>query len=269
MRSTILKWVLLTALFAYVACVAVWANRRAAERVCTGVDIEIAQVAGADSVTVRGVDGELKRYGHSLTGTRVADLNTRELENYLGAMSMFENVECVITTDGILRVEVKPMVPEIRVFDGDRSYYLNKDGKRIDSKASFFVDVPVVKGNFTEAFPASQLLTVTRFVQSDPVLKQLVAMVEARDPRNIHLVPRIRGHLVNLGDTAHLERKRDALLTFYRKVMPYKGWDAYDTISVKFDGQIVATRRDKSPTKHAVEYNDDVDMEESTLPTGV
>ena len=52
----------------------------------------------------------------------------------------------------------------------------------------------------------------------------------------------------------------------YKKVLPYKGWEEYDTISVKFRGQVVATRRVKG-NRHPrnVEFAED-DMEEATLP---
>jgi len=53
---------------------------------------------------------------------------------------------------------------------------------------------------------------------------------------------------------------------FYRQVMPYKGLEEYDTISVKFRGQVVATRRDKTRLNHAEEYEEEIDLEEATLP---
>ena len=176
-------------------------------------------------------------------------------------------MECVLTPGGELRVNIVPMIPEIRVFGPDGSYYVNKDGKRINSNAEFFVDVPVVKGNFTKMFPASTVLPLVRFISSDPKMKDLVAMIDARDAHNLILVPRIHGHVINFGDTTRLAEKRDMLLLMYRRVMPYKGWSEYDTISVKFRGQIVATRRDKTPVAHSEEFLEDIDLEEATLPT--
>ena len=58
-------------------------------------------------------------------------------------------------------------------------------------------------------------------------------------------MPVIRGHVVNLGDTSLIANKFDRLKVFYREVMPVKGWNFYDTVSVKWRGQIVASRREK------------------------
>lgn len=261
-----MKWLLLVFLFAYVTAVTVWAHGEALRHACKGFEVEIKSVSKADSVTERGVTEELMKYPRKIKGVPMAAVNTLDLERYLSKMSNFEDVECTLTTDGFLRVTIVPMVPEIRVFDGPDSYYINKDGKRIESKASFFVDVPVVKGTFTTSFTPRDVLPVTRFVQNDPVLRQLVAMTEARDADNIILVPRIHGHVVNFGDTTRLEEKRKALLAFYRKVMPYKGWWEYDTLSLKFRGQIVASRRDKTPSVHGLQYEEEEDLEEATLP---
>ena len=48
--------------------------------------------------------------------------------------------------------------------------------------------------------------------------------------------------------------------------MPHKGWEQYDTISVKFRNQIVATRRDKTRLNVSEEPVEEIDLEEGTLP---
>lgn len=266
MRKTIFKWLILTSLFAYVACMAIWARGEAAKLTCTGIEVKIASAGRADSVTINGVKQELAKFPKKIVGTPLPRLNTREIENYLAAFSNFEDVECSLSTTGKLKVDIIPMIPELRVFDGEMSYYINKDGKRIESKPNFFVDVPVVTGNFTPSFTPRNLLSVSRFIQRDPILRHLVGMIEVRDADNIILIPRIHGHVINLGDTSNLQEKRQAIVTMYRKVMPYKGWDTYDTISVKFRKQIVATRRNKARNLHSLPVEEDVDPEEATLP---
>lgn len=266
MRKTILKWLILTSLFAYVACMTIWARGEAAKLRCTGIEVKIESAGRADSVTINGVRQELAKFPKKIVGTPVPQLNTREIEKYLSSFSNFEDVECSLSTAGKLKVEIIPMIPELRVFDGETSYYINKDGKRIESKPNFFVDVPVVTGTFTPSFTPRNLLSVSRFIQHDPILKHLVGMIEVKDADNIILIPRIHGHVINLGDTTNLFEKRQAIVTMYRKVMPYKGWDTYDTISVKFKRQIVATRRNKTRNLHSLPVEEDIDPEEATLP---
>lgn len=268
MRKTIWKWLILTCMFAYITGVCIWARGEASKHTCRGVEISLMTPGRADSVTAGGVAGELRHFRNKIQGVPLERVNTREIERYLSGFSNFESVQCALTTDGILKVGIVPMVPEVRVFTPGNSFYINKDGKQIEAKPNFFVDVPVVSGNFTEAYPAASVLPVTRFIAADPVLRDLVAMVRVNDADNIILVPRVRGHVVNIGDTTRLAEKRQALMAFYRKVMPHKGWDAYDTVSLRFRGQVVATRRDKTRASHGADFSEDVDPEEATLPEG-
>ena len=115
--------------------------------------------------------------------------------------------------------------------------------------------------------PPQSVLPVVRFVQNDPLLSDIVAMYEVIDKDNILLIPRITGHVVNFGDTTRLAEKRRMLLSAYRNIIPYKGWDEYDTISVKFKGQIVASRRDKRPLYPIEEFYEEEDPEDATLPS--
>lgn len=266
MVKRILAWVILALLTAYVVFAAIWAHAEASKNSCKGIDVHIVKGFTTDSVSRKGVMAEINRYPEKLIGAQIPTINTRQLEKYLREFPQFEDVSCSFTTDGRLQVKVTPMVPELRIFEDSVSYYINKDGKTMPSKASFFVDVPVVRGKFTKDFRPADILPVSRFIASDPVLDKLVGMIQADDADNIILVPRIHGHVINFGDTSRLPEKREALMAMYRKVLPYKGWNEYDTISVRFKGQVVATRRNKGSQKPQNVEFDDIDMEEATLP---
>lgn len=266
MWKKILAWFILAVLVAYVVCAAVWAKGEALKNTCKGINVEIIEASTTDSVSKKGVLSELNRYPRKIVGQPISSINTKQIENHLKSVPQFEDITCNFSTDGYLQVKVIPMVPELRVFEDSLSYYINKEGKRMPSKASFFVDVPVVSGKFNKDFEAKDILPVTRFISHDPVLSQLIGMVYGEGPDNILLIPRIHGHVINFGDTTQLEEKRKALLAMYRKVLPYKGWEEYDTLSVKFRGQVVATRRNKGSLRMQPGSIEDLDMEEATLP---
>lgn len=266
MLKTILKWTLLVLLLAYAVGATIWAKGEAHKNSCVAINIEITEGFSADSVTMNGVIQELNGYKKKIIGQPITAINSREIENYLKSFPQFEDVACNFSTNGELNIKVVPMIPELRVFDDSLSYYINKDGKRMKSKSSFFVDVPVVSGKFNEQFQPSYILPVTRFIATDPTLNQLVGMVHAEDADNIILVPRIHGHVINFGDTSRLDEKRKALMAVYKRVMPYKGWDEYDTISVKFRGQVVATHRNKGRQTPVDNNFEEIDMEDATLP---
>lgn len=253
-------------LLAYCSAMSVWAHREASLHVCTGIEIDVAGSIAMDSVIRHGVTEELYKYPKKIVGVPIRQIDTPEIERYLSRYNNFESVNCMISSRGKLIVKIVPLIPVMRVFFGDNSYYINKDGKHVVSNAEFYSDVPIVSGRFNRNFKPQAVLPLVRFVEKDPMLKELVSMIEARDAHNLILVPRIRGHVINMGDTTRLDEKKRSLAMFYRQVMPYKGWEEYDTISVKFRGQVVATRRDKTKLNHAEEYEEEEDLEEGTLP---
>lgn len=266
MQKTVLKWLLLFALLSYTAIAAVWAADRARNRACPGVEINVKRAGKGTTISESAIRTQIDRFDPQLSGKNVSQIRVSELEKSLSGFNNFESVECYISSSGKLCVDVVPMIPEIRVFDRDgSSYYINKDGKRIDARADFFVDVPIVSGRFSERWPASRVLPVVRYINKDKTLRQLVSMIEVRSPHDIILVPRIAGHVINIGDSRNLDEKFRNLMLMYRKVMPYKGWDTYDTISVKFSGQVVATRRDKRVANPIVVQDDDIELEEASL----
>ncbi len=265
-KNTVLKWILLIVLMGYAAWMSIWAHQEADRHVCVGIDIHVSGNKAMDSIIRRGVTRELASYPDKIIGTGLNKIDTGKLRNYLSSMSNFESVDCMITSGGRLRINIVPLVPVMRVFSPGKSYYINKDGKHIDSKAEFFTEAPVVQGEFTKDFPPSEVIPLVKYIDKDPMLKNLVSMIVAQDSYNLLVVPRMYGHIINFGDTTRLEEKTRALSLFYKKVMPHKGWEEYDTISVKFRGQIVATRRDKTRLSHSEDYTEVVDLEEHTLP---
>ena len=140
------KWLILIALLTYTVIISVWAGQRDSTRRCSGIEVSIEQRSFmGDTTTQRGVITELAAYDKNLDGKLLTDIDTYAIERYLSRLSNFESVQCYITTQGKLRVSAVPVIPELRVFDGSDSYYVNKDGKRIAANARFFADMPVEK----------------------------------------------------------------------------------------------------------------------------
>lgn len=249
MWKKIVKYLVLVLLLAYTAIAVVWANKMAYSQKCTGFDIVIEHQPGSQKqfVSKEGVLAELKLLLPDCTERSIGAIDIGKLERTLQRNNSYERVECYFLDNNKLQVSILPMIPEARVVTSVGSgYYINREGKHIDARPAFHTDVPVISGNFSTKFPASALLPVVRFVQKDPTWHNLVSMIYARDADNIYLIPRLKGQVICIGDTSNLPAKFANIKLMYKEVLPYKGLATYDTISVKFKGQIVATRSDKT-----------------------
>lgn len=267
MWKTIVKTVLCLVLLGYVAFAFAFVHEENAARVCPGIDLRIVGSTIPDSVLRQGVTSQLARYGRKLKGETLENIDLQKLEDYLGNFSNFESVECSFNPDSRLRITITPIKAEVRVFsDKGNSFYINRYGKRIKADAEFFIDVPVLIAPEKYEGCISSALSVIRYASADQELSQLIAAYKIDGPSDLIIIPRLQGHVINFGDSTRLEEKKAAIMAAYRHVLPAKGWNTYDTISVKFKSQIVASRRNKAISNHGAMEDDGEDLEEATLP---
>lgn len=241
---------------AYLAVALTLTSYMAAADTCTEVCIQVNDTSSHPFVTVRELNRDLGDIINQAPGRPLSDINTSDIEMQLARIDKIEDAKALILTTGKVLIEVNPMRPVARIFDGNKSYYINKDGKRISANARYHVDVPVIEGRLERMnLKAESYLPLVRYISDTPAWDALVSAIKIDSPRDIILVPVIHGHVINIGDTAGYVEKLDRLKKFYREVMPEKGWSFYDTVSVKWRGQVVATRAKKG-------YNAIPDIEE-------
>ncbi|MBJ2188461.1 MAG: hypothetical protein JFR41_07555 [Muribaculaceae bacterium] len=229
----------------------------------TGCRIEVADSLGSGFVSQLEISQECDNIMQWVTARKRKEVDLNLLESHLRGSDKIEDVNVSLLNNGTILIDVVPMTPVARIFDTSTSYYINATGKRISADPRYHVDVPVVVGNFTDDRPSTRLLPLLHHIASHPELDALVSTVKQARNGDIIIVPTIRGHVVNFGDTSDVDNKFTRLREFYRQVMPVRGWETYDTIAVKWRGQVVATRRDKALATTSlaavVEEFDDID----------
>ena len=69
-----------------------------------------------------------------------------------------------------------------------------------------------------------------------------ITQIYVRENGDVELIPRIGNHTILVGTLDNIDTKLDHVRTFYKEVLPRKGWNAYKVINVKFDGQVVGEK---------------------------
>lgn len=268
-RKSIIACVLSVILAGYICfALPVTASMARADRF-TGCEIVVTDSAKTGFVTQSDVSAECGGILSWITSRTLSDVDINKLELQLRRCDKIEKVNVALLNNAALRIDVIPMVPVARVFDGKVSYYINAEGKRIEATPRYHVDVPVVVGHFSEQYPAKRLLPLLDYIASHTDLDALVSTVRQEADGDIIIVPAIRGHVINFGDTSRVTDKFRNLTAFYHHVAPVRGWETYDTIAVKWRGQVVATRRNKalgdSHLSARLEEFDDIDDHDTMI----
>lgn len=267
-KISVIRCVLALLLAGYAVFALVWANSAAASATCDAIDVQVIESpASRNFVTAEEVRRLLKEWGLDRTGVPMQSVDTRRMEENLEANSNIEHALAERQANGHVRLTVEPMQPVARIFDSrGRSYYINRQGKKLTANARYRLDVPVITGDFRSGRSAVSLLPLVERIARDSAWNAIVSHVAVeKRTGDVLLVPMIRGHVINIGDPDKLDDKLDRVMLMYHKVMPVKGWNYYDTISVKWAGQVVATRRQKSIPEPLIRFDqagDEIEVED-------
>lgn len=267
-KKGVIRCLLALLLAAYVGVAVFLANEAQARDKCRGFDIRITKTEGSrDFVTEDEIRRLLKEWSLDNTDRAASAVNLQLIEDNLLKVINIESATAQRMPDNTIRLSITPMIPVARVFDfKGNSYYINRDGKRLTANARYHLDVPVISGDFDSILTPAALIPLVEHLHNDSAWNAITSQVMV-DPatRDVILVPLIRGHVVNLGDTSAIPDKLSRVMAMYHKVMPIKGWEFYDTISVKWAGQVVATRRVKSIPEPAVRFDQEGETEEEDI----
>jgi hypothetical protein len=91
------------------------------------------------------------------------------------------------------------------------------------------------------------LTNFVKLIEGDDFWRAQIVEIVVSQSQNgalfLRLVPRAGNHTIIFGRIEKVERKLDRLLRFYREGLDKEGWDIYRTIDVRFDDQVVCTKR--------------------------
>ncbi len=194
-------------------------------------------------------------------------LDSIDLQAVEDALNDIDNIEqanvyFVYRADSVfLRAEVSAMRPVARVFDGAGSYYINRQGKRLTANYRYKVDVPVVVARFNDRRKPTYIIPLVNYMNYDNRFNSLVTSMEVEPDGDIIIYPMVANARINFGDTTNIKDKVHRIMLAYHRILGKRGWDLYDTISVKFDNQIVAHRR-SGPPVYSSHFADADDIDE-------
>ncbi|MCI9285299.1 MAG: hypothetical protein HFJ91_05815 [Muribaculaceae bacterium] len=239
---------------------------------CTGMTITVNDPSESGFVTPGELARELDNLPSRAKGLNLGSINTQSLRRRLLDLDKIEDAEVVRYTDGSIRITATPIIPVARIFGTDGSYYINREGKRVKASARYHKNVPLICGDFDRAdstFSPLDLLPLVNYIAADSVWNNFISMISVKSPNDIILVPVIREHVINIGAPTDFDSKFNRLGRFYREVLPLQGWEKYDTLTVKWSGQLVATKRHRRPAVvETARYEEDETVDTGTMLAG-
>jgi cell division protein FtsQ len=198
-------------------------------------------------ILTAAVNGKIK-------GERMSDFNLRKLEQIIRRNAWVEKANLYFDNRDVLHISVTEKEPIARIFTiTGKSYYIDSSSKKMPLSDKMSARVPV----FTN-FPDKRFLSdkdsilladvkkTAMFILSDSFWMSQTEQIDITKDRCFEMVPTVGNHIVKLGDGNDIDKKFQRLFIFYQQVMSRSGFNRYNFIDVRFEGQVTGTKEKMS-----------------------
>jgi cell division protein FtsQ len=151
-----------------------------------------------------------------------------------------------------VHIVIEQREPLLRVLDNNGgNYYLDATGKKMPPSKNFAAHVIVATGNVSPYTPEfrekrrstlKDLFNLTQALLADEFLADFIQQIHVNNAGDFILIPLVGDQKIVFGPARKIEEKLNNLRIFYLQGMPYEGWRKYETINLKYSGQVVCKR---------------------------
>ena len=230
-------------------------------KLCKGIVVEIE--GGNDQFFVDEKEiMQLLNANGSLSERPIESINLLMLEKRLENDRWIRNAEMYIDNKQMVQVRVEENEPVARVFTrGGYQYYIDSSCNKLPLSDRLSARVPMIT-NFPsdrtrwsrlDSNLMASLKEMALYINKVPFWKAQVAQLNVNDNREIEMFPTIGNHVVLLGKPEASEEKFNRLFSFYKQVWAKVGLEKYETIDVRFTGQVVAAKKGAAAAALAID----------------
>ena len=88
----------------------------------------------------------------------------------------------------------------------------------------------------------SDVKKTSLFILNDPFWMAQTEQVDIDEDDGFEMIPTVGNHIVKLGNGDDIDKKFHRLLVFYQQVLSKTGFDKYNTVDVRFEGQVIGSK---------------------------
>lgn len=178
-----------------------------------------------------------------------------DLEENLRDLPYISDAEIFLDIDGVMKIKVKQREAVLRVVNQkNEEFYVDGKGMKMPVSLRYVPHVMIANGFIEEGIEnhldtvssktVKDLVTATRYIRDDELWSNQVVQLYVNENRDIELIPRVGEQVIILGDAENLDDKFFRVKAFYQQILPRVGSEAYKTVNVKYEGQIIGEREE-------------------------
>jgi cell division protein FtsQ len=175
-------------------------------------------------------------------------LDANQMERILDSNPWVADAQVYVDNKQQLHISLTQRVPVARLFEQNgNSYYLDHTLKQMPLSDKYIhyttvvTNVPLLKDDSASNAMKGEIVALVKHIDRDTFWSAQVSQVIVTDDRKFELVPVLGNHRILFGDTTGMNNKFNNLFAFYKKILNKIGWDKYEVLDIRFDGQVVAS----------------------------
>lgn len=234
-------------------------------KICKSLEIKIEYNGAEAFITEDGIKKYLISKNDSIIGKKISDINENLLENILKENPHVYNADVFVNMDGNVKVSIIQRKPLVRVINKqNQHFYLDDKGVKMPVKNGFPIKVVVANGNISAVYapftPLNEnqrddtlnlskdtvlysIFKIAELLNKNEFFKAQIEEIFVNESKDIELFPKLGDQIIILGSIDNLEEKFSKLMILYKDGFNKTGWDKYSIINLKYNNQIVCTKR--------------------------
>ncbi len=200
----------------------------------------------------------------SLIGQPVNSINENKLEEFLKLHPSVKEANVFRTVQGTVQINITQRNPILRIISKNReSFYIDDEGKIMPLSSKYTAHVLIASGNinlnYTKLLAVQKseigdksvdnsnallldLYQLASYIYRDEFWRAQIEQIYVNG-NEYELVPRVGTHIIEFGGIDHYITKFNNLKALYTQGFPKAGWNKYKTINLKYNNQVICTKR--------------------------
>ena len=188
---------------------------------------------------------------------QIDSIDLTRIEEILDSKSAILKSQAFTTKDSILNVVVTQKKPIVRFQKGTKGFYAVEDCSLFPLQSTYTSHVMVVDGYIPLKIEHGYLgkpdteegcrwlkgiVGLVKYINASRTWQSKIVQITVQEDGNLVLIPREGRERFLFGQACDMEKKFEKMELYYKGIREEKGEDAYRTVDLRFEGQIICRK---------------------------
>jgi cell division protein FtsQ len=249
----IAHWILGVAAIVWLSA---YTNSKVDDFICKHIEVQfVGKPDGQYLLSAKDVLNTIYDNDFIIVGKHIEQLDYDSIETCLEKLAHVKNATVYSDYKGQLVVKILEPQPLLRFLptNGYSSFMMDVSGEIIPISKNYSPSIPVITGSLGDLAKSDlkpkrqqfkeEIYAYGLFLEANPFWSAQIQQTNVDEKSDLQLVPRVGYHNIELGKIRSFKKKLSKLKIFYTEGLRYTGWNKYSVIDLRYEGQIVCTKR--------------------------